>query len=68
MTAAERRADELERLLAHAIERELAARRTGAVHLQEIAMNEIRALRLLLQMPGRGGRSITTTLDTGTGE
>ena len=39
---------EIEAALADAIERELAARQVGAWALQEMAMGEIRALRLLL--------------------
>jgi hypothetical protein len=50
--------DEIEAALAAAVERELAARRTGAVALQAVAMDEIRALRLLLQNPGE---AITAT-------
>ena len=39
---------ELEALLADAVAREHAARQAGAAELQAGAMNEIRALRLLL--------------------
>jgi hypothetical protein len=40
---------ELEQALAQAIERELTARQAGAAELQAAAMQEIRAVRLLMQ-------------------
>jgi hypothetical protein len=43
---------EIEAALRDAVQRELAARRTGAVALQALAMSEIRALRALLQNLG----------------
>ena len=43
---------EFERLLAQAIEREHAARMVGAADMQAMAMDQIRALRALLRMPG----------------
>ena len=49
VSGAERRADELERLLAQAVAQEHAARVVGAADQQAIAMQEIRELRFLLQ-------------------
>ena len=48
--------EELERLLAQAIEREHSARVVGAADMQALAMHQIRQLRLLLQQATRGSR------------